>query len=305
MKSSDKSSAQRVNLDYFLYSCFEHEQASRSWPMNPDWRWPVVVDIQNQNPPPVLNEKSLEDLILDMLNWYADKYPTIDLKIDHETLGDIIPVFMNLTQDLDTLVKAKTSDYLPAFEQDQKEEVWEIVDRCFSSKLPQHASMFLRYLHWSHATQPPEINFDPGSRPPVGRFAPNFHSRPPQRDARPPRQERRPKPSSRPPREQNSKRGPRKGPPRGAHKQGGGEPRKPDKKLERESLKEVLLAVQTLNKNPDLEEYRLAPTNSFYRRLQHKQVKQEGLFSTSAGEGHDRSVVVLRSPPPGDSSGED
>ena len=55
--------------------------------------------------------------------------------------------------------------------------------------------------------------------------------------------------------------------------------------------------AQALDADPNLSEFTLPPANSFYRRLQHEEVKKIGYHSRSDGEGQQRSVVMLRYPP--------
>lgn len=49
-----------------------------------------------------------------------------------------------------------------------------------------------------------------------------------------------------------------------------------------------------LENNPQINEVILKPQNSYYRRLQHTTILENGYLSESRGEGSTRSVVVLR-----------
>lgn len=290
-----------MSLDYFLYSCFEHENTSRSWPVNTDTRWPTAVSCTNDVPQSI-KDRSLAEILTELSQWYVEHSPQlVDSKpLDLESLPDVIPAFMQLTQDMDTVVKAKTGDYLPTYESETSEgAVWSAVNDAIRQNFSNFEKMFLRYLHWSHASQPEEI-IDLASRPPVGRFAPNFR-----RGGSSSNDRRGGKGNSKRPHGGNNKR-----PPRGKSndrpqnkRRSGGFQKKNDAKLERDSLKEVLSAIQKLNENPGMKEFKLPPANSYYRRLQHQQIKDEGLFSKSTGEGNSRAVVILTEPSDSENNG--
>lgn len=67
-----------------------------------------------------------------------------------------------------------------------------------------------------------------------------------------------------------------------------------DQEFEAKAIQEVLEAVAQLRSNPGMEEVRLKPTNSFYRRIQHQRAKDEGMNSISVGEGADRALTIRR-----------
>jgi hypothetical protein len=217
--------------------------------------------------------------------------------INLESLTAVIAAFMLLIQDIDAVVKAKTGDYLPTLDKDTKDEIWSEVEKAIRAHFKNHSNMFMKYLHWSHAAQPPEINIEIGSRPPVGRFAPGFRGQSGGRKGGGGDRNRGPRNDQR-----RNQKNDNRGEGRGSRQQNSRNS-KPDTKknhqLERETLKAVLIAVQKLNEDKSLTEYSLPPANSFYRRLQHKQIKEEGLFSKSDGTGNDRRVVILRSKPSG------
>jgi predicted RNA-binding protein Jag len=56
-------------------------------------------------------------------------------------------------------------------------------------------------------------------------------------------------------------------------------------------------ALERLRTDTSCNEVRLDPSNSFFRRLQHKKAVSEGFFSFSTGEGMARAVVVTRDRP--------
>ena len=60
------------------------------------------------------------------------------------------------------------------------------------------------------------------------------------------------------------------------------------------ALADVAEAIDRLERNPDLREIELRPTNSFFRRLQHSAVAKAGFVSESFGEGSQRALKVVR-----------
>ena len=288
MKSQQRNhSTDKVTIDYFLYSCFEYENLVRHRPIPPDLRWKLNKESIE------LGDSTLTQLLDEIIQWYLEKFPILkeSQDLDMENLGEVVPAFILLTQDMDTMINFKTGDYLPAYEQGEAEQepIWSDINEAFTKNFPKLENMFLRYLHWSHASQPQEVDIPAGSRPPVGRYAPNFRrmSSSGNTNKGGPRDKR------------NNRNDQRKGASKKQNKRPySNQNKKSDAKLEKESLKQVLLAVQKLNQNSDLHEYRLPPANSFYRRLQHQQIKDEGLFSKSVGEGNERAVVVLKESSP-------
>ena len=91
-------------------------------------------------------------------------------------------------------------------------------------------------------------------------------------------------------RDRGSDRGPRKGPPSAVRGGGGGS----HAEQERAAMEAVHAAVEKLRSETGVQEIRLDPSNSFFRRLQHKKAVSEGFFSFSTGEGLTRAVVVTR-----------
>ena len=66
---------------------------------------------------------------------------------------------------------------------------------------------------------------------------------------------------------------------------------------EQAALDSVNKALVTLRTETSVNEIQLDPSNSFFRRLQHKKAVSEGYYSYSTGEGAGRSVVVTREKP--------
>ncbi len=62
------------------------------------------------------------------------------------------------------------------------------------------------------------------------------------------------------------------------------------------ALAEVDEAIKTLAIQPGINEIKLAPLNSFYRRIQHQKIVDAGFVSQSVGEGASRAVTISRQP---------
>ena len=300
MKASSKDplqAPQAVSLDYFLFSCFEYENTVRANPTNDDLRWPTALACGSGEVPESVQSGALAPLLKELCAWHVEKTPQLkeESQIDLSNLADIVPAFMSFVWDAGLVVKAKTQEGLPIY--DAQDGTWVEMDGVVKECFPAFSKMFLRYLHWSYAAEPEKLVDEAGSRPPVGRFAPSFRSslssssrsRGPapsrERDGKPRSKDRGPR-NNRDHRDRDAR------PPRG--RQAGN---KRNQELEKETLRAVLLAVQKINENSEVSEYPLPAANSFYRRLQHKQIADEGLFSKSDGEGADRHVVILREKP--------
>ena len=73
-----------------------------------------------------------------------------------------------------------------------------------------------------------------------------------------------------------------------------GNDKKSSANREKVALIDVNNAVKKLKKDDSVEEVVLKPTNSFYRRLQHKHAISQGFESISRGEGNDRGGCEAR-----------
>jgi hypothetical protein len=215
--------------------------------------------------------------------------------------------------------------------------IWHLIRNVIDRGFPEHADYILNYFEWKKAQVTEEVivpgsrppvgrnspffrpgrTDGPGSR---GRGGPRRSGGGPggPSSSRPPRSQS----SSRPPRrDHDDQRGPRHAAhgnhgnhdnhgnhgdrppgrgrgdrPQGSHRPGGARKER-DPKLEGDSLREVQVAVEGLNTDTTLTQFRLPPANSYYRRLQHEQIRKEGLYSISDGEGTDRAVIILRDQP--------
>lgn len=169
-----------VTVDYFLYSCLEQERLERAKKDSKEHaiKWPVLGAPGTEEgtvAPAAVSAAELGDLLCQLFAWYRDNFAALTSKraLDHEQLIEVVPPFVALCRDLADLHKQKTGADLPPFPAAEGEPatVWTEINASLASCFPTHQHLFKRYLQWTYATEKTE-EFIPGSRPPIGRFAP-------------------------------------------------------------------------------------------------------------------------------------
>ncbi len=312
-----------VPLDYFLFSCHEAELTHRSVKKDNPVTWPSIDDIE----PDMSDDGQLRDAIQDLLSWYAAQFPQLKSPeyINFGRLAEIADPIARLSIDVRTMVSKLTGTDFHIGESGENEsnprhnQIWDILQEFVSQIFRQHSGLYLKYMQWCYEAPKNEI-IEPGSRPPVGRFAPPMRSRGGDRGPRPGG-------GDRPPRGDHQRGGDRGGGrhqgrrdgqqggggnnhhrnDRGPRHRGGGRDRdrggdRPHDHARAQAsaagteaaIAEVMEAVQRLREDANINEIPLRPANSFNRRLQHEQIKGSGFFSSSAGEGPSRAVVISR-----------
>ncbi|MEN9834124.1 MAG: hypothetical protein RL011_317 [Pseudomonadota bacterium] len=317
-----------VPIDYFLYSCLEQERLERAQGgTTPTVQWPELSTSSDK----VLDSSApFESQVPKLCQWYSDRFPelTSNRKIDHEQLVEVVPAFVAMCRDIAALFKLKSERELPSLPVKEGEDrsPWDVIEDTIRRYFSSNSHLFLRFLSWAHGVEKVE-EFAPGSRPPVGRYAPpplprsgsrDRDARPGRhdRDARPGRHDRpsggkgrgdrggkqekpeyRPRQDrpARPDRDRNRSNPNQKdqGPQHDQRRR----PRKNDEetaKLTEKALAEVSQAISTIRTDSSVHEITLLPTNSFYRRIQHQEVVDAGFVSNSVGEGADRAVKITR-----------
>ena len=176
-----------VPIDYFLFTCLEHERTQRATAaaagegadevvLNKG-RWPIMVGATLETLPGELKSMDLKGLMGRMSLWYAAQYPEMveETPLDHIMLNNIVEPFMKFTLDLADLVLLKTGTALPAHnaETDESKEVWATISVVLKEEFPGYYAYFDRVLRWAFADVEPE-EIEEGSRPPVGKNMPNF-----------------------------------------------------------------------------------------------------------------------------------
>ncbi|MCX6118877.1 MAG: hypothetical protein NT027_15175 [Proteobacteria bacterium] len=336
-ESSQPSAKQRIELargknvpiDYFLYSCLEHERTQRAQ-FGEDQpsvgRWPFMVGVTAENPPADFGVQPLKTLLNRMCGWYAAQHPEVveEIPLDHEVLNQIVPPFMKFTLDLADLVLLKTGTSLPSHnaKTDESRDLWDEIATILKESFPGYHGYFIRFLKWAFADIEPE-EFEPGSCPPVGKHMPNFRAiansqnHASQTQNSQPRHDRGGHQKGG---HQNNNRGPNQGhrDSRGPrqnqhgsnqnnpnHKGGsganfnrprpntGGPGQPADADIEKAALAAVDTAIERITKG-ETDEVFLKPMNSFYRRIQHQYAVDKGFESCSVGDGNERGVKVSK-----------
>ncbi|NRA64310.1 MAG: hypothetical protein HRU19_07470 [Pseudobacteriovorax sp.] len=221
--------------------------------------------------------------------WYVEQFPFLESEgqLNLTNINGIIPAVVFLALDLRMIFEADDTYEKITFSKSRPNPtLWNQIEQVLAKEIPNFTQHILSYLQWAYGENE-EKQWDVGTRPPIGKYAP------------------RPKRSS--PGGNRDRGGNDRRPPKGGGDRQHGKRdnhRRPGKRYndkksteakEKVALAEVNSAVSKLNDQPDLSEVQLAPANSFFRRLQHKHAIAQGFESVSRGEGHDRSVVVVRS----------
>jgi hypothetical protein len=307
-----------VAVDYFLYSCLETERTTKQFieEGGKEISWPELANQKSGELTGTLADSKLKDLLREMTMWYRDNHPEMSasLPLDHEQLLKVSPGLTALNKNFTTLYQLKTGDAIPTFEASVGNNmIWEDIDEVVGIFFESYKHLFIRYIIWSHGASPDEA-FVPGSRPPIGKYAPRLprnndrdrggNSRGGnQRNDRGPRNgnaknDRGPKGNSRNDRprpgaaNKKNDRGPR-----GSNRNDRPRPQRSAEetaKIEASALKDVTAAIGQLNGEKAKDEVILKPANSFYRRLQHQKAVELGFDSFSVGEGKDRAVRIAR-----------
>ncbi|MCX6126117.1 MAG: hypothetical protein NTV34_15395 [Proteobacteria bacterium] len=171
-----------IPIDHFLYACLEHERTQRAQfgdDLPSGGRWPLMVGATSENPPGDFGTQTIKVLMNRICGWYAAQYPDIveEIPLDHDVLNHVVAPFMNFTLDLVDLVLLKTSTSLPSHNADTEESkaLWAEITLVLKESFPGYHGYFIRFLKWAFADIEPE-EFEPGSRPPVGKNMPNFRA---------------------------------------------------------------------------------------------------------------------------------
>jgi hypothetical protein len=314
-----------VPIDYFLFTCLEHERTQRAQfgeDLPTSGRWPFMVGATAENPPADFGTQNLKTLLNRMCGWYAAQHPDLveEIPLDYEVLNQIVAPFMNFTLDLADLVFLKTATSLPSHNAntDESQAVWNEVSDVMKEFFPGYFGYFIRFLKWAFADLEPE-EFEPGSRPPVGKNMPNFRAianaqhQPVQRNNNN-------QGGGGHHRNSNGGGGNHQRQHQRQHgggnhnQQGGGRDNrhqnrnhqqnfsnKPqqrsnspaDAEIEKTALAAVDDAMRRISAG-EVEEVFLKPMNSFYRRIQHQYAVDKGFESCSVGEGNERGVKVSK-----------
>jgi hypothetical protein len=251
---------------------------------------------------------SLSDQIKACAKWYGDIFPQIltEHKIELNNIAAITPAVVFFSLDVKLIFKQAGFQVSPlSYDPNlpSKDKQWDMLEKLIREAFPNFYLQIISYLKWI-CTDSETKQWEVGSRPPVGKYAPNL---------------RRSRPSSNTLNQQGGNRrggaGKRNKPHDSQSSQGKGasagqrgnktsskySDKNQQEHKEKRALKLVENAIKELQANTELNEIQLPPANSFYRRLQHKHVMTMGFFSESIGEGRERAVVIVRNKETADS----
>jgi hypothetical protein len=266
-----------LSKDYFLFSCLEYERLTKD--KNRSGSWPGIQSPQSA---------SIGDNVVQLVEWHLKSQPdvaTLSL-VNHEACTKAVPVVVEVCRDIALLYTARTNEPLPSLTgKDLLHEAWKDIFRALRQTLGPVGAYAEDYLRWAYSNPDDEV-VEPGSRPPVGRYAPPMLPRDKRGPTKPLRREFEPKGGgpAKKEKERHQSPHPKKQPP----KKGG------DSKGKEVALKEVEQALDRLRGEPSLSEVTLKPNNSFLRRLQHQVAVDAGFNTESTGEGPDRAVRISR-----------
>ena len=306
-----------ARVDLFLYSVRESYDTLKATDKLPE-----------EGHAPTLGESNgdLSSALAKLLEWYKSEYEFMATgkPMDYNRLGEVVEPAAYLYHDMLVLF-AKLNLTIPKWsDSPESRSFWSQIQQALQSGFGKCGEWYEKFLQWTFREQQEE-SVAPGSRPPIGRFAPRF-----------PRSDRGggdrggPRGGGGGRGGDRGGRGDRGGGPRGGDRGGprgggrgdrgggprgggsrsdrggrgrdgdrGGRPNREDRdqrsaKLEEFALKDVAKAIRTLKDDGNLAGVTLKPTNSFYRRMQHQQAADAGFGSESVGEGHDRAVRLIR-----------
>lgn len=304
-----------ANVDFFLYSCLESEStlAARSKEYQLEKRFPLVSGFQRGEAlPENIKDLKLDDILSQTFLWHKNTSPDIT-DADPVYLRDLhifSPNIVCLIKDIQSAIEASTSQRIPLIPNKYKEEELDEVWKLLFGLIEEHCGAIKKdyikaYLVWSYSKWSDE-RVEVGDRPPVGKFMPYtpFNKRHGNKGPGGPRSgpgDRNHRGGGAPDKRKskdfggNSSYPPKNRDNRGPSRSNNDRPNKSSNNNaeEAESLKAVQESIQKLKKD-NLSELVLPPANSYFRRLQHKQIKQEGFNSESVGEGSERAVVIKK-----------
>lgn len=312
----------------------ERTLASYSDERQKELRYSGVAGFQRgENVPDAIAEQELDALIDGAFDFHKAECPEIgdDDPVYLKDLHILSPQVVYLLKDVQAAIEAKTGGRVPSYKSDgDQEEVWQQIDRRIEDTFGTYKKEFVKdYFHWSFSDWEEE-KVELGDRPPVGRYMP-YAFRRNMRDSRGGDRGGRGGDRGRPgrggdrggrggdrdrgrggrsmsngrDRDDRGGRGRDRGDRNGGRGRGGDRDRGGrnggrdrdgghSKAEIDQCTQQVQEAVDQLKANGNLDQVQLPPTNSYFRRLQHKQIKEHGFESASTGEGNGRAVVLKR-----------
>lgn len=314
----EKKKGKEVSLDHFLFACHDtSKQLSELDHRLGGGHWPRLKED--------LSELSLEQGIDQMVQWYKKKYPMMSHKgvMDVAKVLHVAKSFAYFEKDFKHFIKTKTGEDLEDHLLDQYDLMspWTVLKDCLKGSLNQVGDKLWTYFVWAYGISPPTEVVPISEVPPMSRFRYNDsssyshggHYRQSQGLSQKSKSKRNRHPNkishegggyggkssdsknyrSRDYQNNGSQNGNRLNknhkPIKNHKKHSSGA----DKAKKKEVLAEVDRAISDLDQGQN-QEYILAPQNSFYRRIQHKYIVDQGYESQSCGDDQNRAVKILK-----------
>lgn len=166
-----EAQGKEVPVDLFLYSCLERERLIRATKGTGATiiEWAALAESADD-----VKSSPFPTALARMIGWYQEHFPPMKDRrpLDHEMLSEVIPGIVGLNTDLDRLYRLCTNGPIPDYDATSGgNEVWATITKGIQDNFPGYARFFLQYVQWSHGVEKVE-HFEPGSRPPVGKYAP-------------------------------------------------------------------------------------------------------------------------------------
>ncbi|MFK7872323.1 MAG: hypothetical protein AB8C84_04015 [Oligoflexales bacterium] len=301
------AAGREVPLDYFLYCCLEEERTRKDLESSGDG-WERLQGLSKDHTPKEVLKGSLADQVRECAKWYATNAPqlTDHEPLDYERHAAVVPRFVAMIEDLDLLIRARGNGHVPCrpLLGNKPDQMWLMVDEVIDTTFPGYSHLMLEFLQWAFGEES-RVEYDPGSLPPVGRYAAMLRAR---NKKRVPRNHKKPSPqqsggrrhqgsASGVPRRRDEQSPNRNSNPKRSnqsHENRAPRPQQQSENLDAPTMKELERGMDVLKQDTGLEHYTLKPQNSFVRRLQHKKIVSAGFGSASVGTGQTRSVRIVR-----------
>ena len=164
-----KSLGRDIRLDYFLYSVREAIATLDSMEkLAPEGHSQVAVAFAGDG-------DGFIAAVRELARWYRQKYETLSFSaaLDYELLGDVLDPIAYFVYDLKVMAK-KSGQEIP-FIGAEPPGFWRDCFPILKEELGRTGDWLTKYLAWEFRCQEDE-SVIPGSRPPIGRYAPRIES---------------------------------------------------------------------------------------------------------------------------------
>jgi hypothetical protein len=246
-----------LSVDAFLFNCMETQKAKHLEGSQSSIEWPTLQDLNPEELKEEFGSQKIEEIFSDLASWYVANFPVLNDSTHWQShmSSEICTALLCLFNDLQRVYKIKFDSELPPYNLDNK--IWAGIESIIDKLFAEKKTYFDRFIHWRFGGTDAE-------KPKYGNERKPRNNNGRDRDSRRKEQSR----NSRPPLSE-------------------------EEKLER-AMSDCKRAIDQLKSRPEEPCIVLRPKNSYYRRLQHNYIVEQGFYSESKGEGRDRAVVIYR-----------